>query len=414
MSLPPLDDGGAGDDEPEPRVGPPPDPMDRIWRHPSELPRLRERPPGVPVPARSGSPRLRGVLVPLGVGALGAILTVAVLAAAGAFDRHSVAGDAGPSAPNGAIGTIASLATKVAPSIVAVRVSTAGGIRNGSGVCVRHAGQILTSERLVTGALRVDVVTADGVEHPARVIGRDVDSDLALVSIDNGLQAADLETAGALKLGDAVYAVGFSPSPSKAPWISAGTVSSLAGRVTDGPKGPTMAGLIETNALMENAVAGGALVDGTGRVAGILMTPVSGRDPTIAVPIAFASEVADALRTGGHVDHGWIGLNGHRAPNGLVVTAVARGGPSEQAGIKVGDVITDADSQLIGSTSDLMATVRAHWPGERIPITLLRARDPLDVSVRLAQMPAGAPAAPGATTTTVPTNPVQALTPTSS
>ena len=177
-------------------------------------------------------------------------------------------------------------------------------------------------------------------------------SDLALLSIDGALDAADLAGTGSLRVGEPVYAVGADTSGS--PWVSEGIVSSLAGKVAT--NATTMTGLIETNALTEPAVAGGALLDAKGRVAGILMTPVDGHPATVAVPIRFASRVADALRADGHVDHGWLGLAGTVSAGGrLVITALADGGPSQKAGLRVRDVVVSADSQPIATINDLMA-----------------------------------------------------------
>jgi S1-C subfamily serine protease len=277
-------------------------------------------------------------------------------------------------------------------------VGKSGGARTGSGVCIRHAGQVLTSDRLVAGASRVEIVTSDGKVQTAGVIGRDPVSDLALLSIDGSLEAADLATTQSLRVGEPVYAVGADTLGT--PWVSVGIVSSLAGRVAT--SSTTMSGLIESNALTEPAVAGGALLDADGRVAGILMTPVEGNPATVAVPIRFAGRVADALRADGHVDHGWLGLAGKvTAGNRLVITALAVGGPSQNAGMRVGDVVVSADAQPIATINDLMATARRYWPGDHIQLDVTRGRDELTISVRLARMPRGP--APATTTSSSPT-----------
>ncbi|MDQ1534220.1 MAG: hypothetical protein QOF28_1981, partial [Actinomycetota bacterium] len=375
MSLPP-DDGGAGDDDPGPSGGPP-HPMDRVWRHPSELPSIGESgAAGGPSPkARNPGPaRVRSLLVPLGAGAVGALLTVGVLAAAGVLDQGGTPTAASRTTSAGpATNEIADIAREVAPAIVAVRVVGKSGVaRTGSGVCIRHAGQVLTSDRLVAGARHVEIVTSDGKVQTAGVIGRDPVSDLALLSIDGALEAADLATTQSLHVGEPVYAVGADTLGT--PWVSVGIVSSLAGRVAT--SSTTMCGLIESNALTEPAVAGGALLDADGRVAGILMTPVDGNPATVAVPIRFAGRVADALRADGHVDHGWLGLAGKvKAGNRLVITALAVGGPSQNAGMRVGDVVVSADAQPIATINDLMATARRYWPGDHIQLDVTRGRD---------------------------------------
>jgi putative serine protease PepD len=388
VSLPPIDDGGVGDDDPEPTpTGGPPHPMDRIWRHPSELPAIAD------APARGAGPSWRrSLLLCVGAGAVGALVAVGVLAAAGAFDQQSSPGRAASSPPS-STDAISVLTARVAPAIVAVRVSTKDGTRTGSGVCIRHGGQVLTSFRLVTGARSLVVLTSDGTARAARVIGDDPASDLSLLSTTGELDAADLAPAP-LKIGDAVYAVGTDAAGSR--WVSSGIVSSLDGRVTAG--GTTMSGLIEINSIAESFVAGGALLDSGGRVAGILMTPVTGHPTAIAVPIDFASKVADGLRVDGHVDHGWLGLAGKVSGGHLVITQLAKGGPSQRAGIQVGDVIVAVDSQPIDSMDDLMAAARGHWPGQRLDVVISRDRSNVSLAVKLASMPA--PTTSSAPTTT--------------
>jgi serine protease DegS len=252
---------------------------------------------------------------------------------------------------------------------------------------------VLTSVRLVTGARSLVVLTSDGTARAARVIGDDPASDLSLLSTTGELDAADLAPAP-LKIGDAVYAVGTDAAGSR--WVSSGIVSSLDGRVTAG--GTTMSGLIEINSIAESFVAGGALLDSGGRVAGILMTPVTGHPTAIAVPIDFASKVADGLRDDGHVDHGWLGLAGKVSGGHLVITQLAKGGPSQRAGIQVGDVIVAVDSQPIDSMDDLMAAARGHWPGQRLDVVISRDRSNVSLAVKLASMPA--PTTTSAPTTT--------------
>jgi putative serine protease PepD len=406
VSDPPIDEGGAADDEPDPSPGAPPHPMDRIWRHPSELPALPSE-SGARTGGRAAPNGLRSLLGPLGAGAIGALLTVAVLAGAGAFDRPgSTSAATPPTRPAVSPDAIRNAAKRVAPAIVAVRVVSKTGSRSGSGVCIRRVGQVLTSYRLIAGSTHLEVVTSDGTVRPASIIGRDPASDLALLEVKDGLEAADLAAPRSVAVGDAVYAVG--ADSTGAPWVSAGVVSSLDGRVAS--DGTTMSGLIESNVPAALAVAGGALLDRQGRVVGILMTPVKGRPTTTAAPIALASRIADGLRTAGYVDHGWLGVAGTETPRGQVrVTALAAGGPSDQAGIHKGDIVLNVDSQPISTMDDLMAAVRGHWPGERIYVELSRKGSDLTVIVRLSHMPR-APSSPARTTASTTTSTTTATT----
>jgi S1-C subfamily serine protease len=336
----------------------------------------------------------------LGAGAIGALFTVAALGAAGVLDTGT-----SPAAPRSTTATpvvdaIASAWKRVSPAIVTVRVVGKKGSRTGSGVCIRHAGQVLTNYRLVAGARSVSVVAADGSVKNAKVVGQDPASDLALLAINGALDAADLAAPRSLEPGDPVYAVG---SDSKgSPWLSSGIVSSLDGHVASG--GTTMTGLIESNALIQPWVAGGALLDVHGRVVGILMTPVPGHLATVAVPVLLVTQITEGLRAYGRVDHGWLGLAGRANTEGqVVITALAARGPSERAGIKKGDVIVSVDSQTINTMDDLMAAARGHWPGDRIHVVVRRDDEDRTFLVRLSRMPRTPviTAASATTTTTV-------------
>lgn len=367
--------------------------MDRVWRHPSELP-ADPAPPRSGAGASVGSTLRRSILLCVGAGAVGALVAVGILAAAGAFDQQSGPGPATANSPR-PTDAVAAVTARVAPAIVAVRVTTKDGSRTGSGVCIRHGGQVLTSYRLLGGSRSVAIVTSSGATRTAHVIGADPSSDLALLSTKGDLDTADL-AADPLRIGDPVYAVGTDSAGS--PWVSSGIVSSLDGRVTG--DGTTMSGLIEIDSIAESFAAGGALLDGGGNVAGILMTPVTGHPTAVAVPIGFASKVADGLRADGHVDHGWLGVAGRVAGGHLVITQLAKGGPSQRAGIKVGDVIVAVDAAPIGDMGDLMAAARGHWPGQHLEVVVSRDRSDLSLSVKLSRMPVPATTVAAATTTT--------------
>ena len=106
-----------------------------------------------------------------GAGAVGALLTVGILAAAGVFDQQSSPGSSTAAGSPQPTDNIAEVAARVAPAIVAVRVTTKDGTRTGSGVCIRHGGQVFTSYRLVAGSQSVAIVTAHGTSRVARVVG---------------------------------------------------------------------------------------------------------------------------------------------------------------------------------------------------------------------------------------------------
>ncbi len=372
-----------------------PDPLDRIWRHPSEL-NPAEMPAAAPSsprssrtgPSSSRRARPRRWLVPVGAALAGAGGTIALLVAFGAvtLDRS-----VDPAAADAArVPAPKAVATRLAPSIVAVSVRDAGGLRRGSGVCIRHEGEILTSARLVAGADRIDVLTVDGMRAQATVVGIDPTTDLALLRIDEQVVAVEIARTRA-GVGDPVYAVGADGSGHATPWVSRGIVASTDGLVALAD-GPAMAGLIQTDAIVDAAGAGGALVDDDGNVIGVLFAPIANRPGAMALPIDLATEVADRLRSLGHADHGWLGVRGVDTPEGPWVVAVTDRGPAARSGLAVGDVVRSIDGRVVSTMAEVTAVVRRNWPGEQIEIEVVRGRRSLRIRVRVAPTPTPDPA----------------------
>ncbi len=294
------------------------------------------------------------------------------------------------------------VAVAVGDSVVAVSARDRSGTRRGSGVCIRQSGEILTSDRLIGDADKIDVTTADGVVHPARVRGRDATTDLVLLDIEAGTPTtpagspsalADAKALGepaqfaahASRTGDTVWVVG-APSPGdSAPWMSSGLVASTDTLVAMS-SGPTTSGLLETAAASSSAATGGALVDHSGDVTGIVLSPVGDDRMTFAVPIATALSIANDLRMYGYAPHGALGINGVDGSAGPTVSAVTVGGPAARAGVRVGDVIDSVDGHEVYSMDDVMAVVRHDRPGQPVDVVLERGMTTLQLRVTLTSM----------------------------
>jgi S1-C subfamily serine protease len=386
--LPPFDDG------PERPFGSLPHPLDRLWLHPSELS------PHAGASATRTKPLWTTTLV---AGAAGAILTLAVLGAVGALGRSSDQPSDGSVVPTStAIATARVVAVAVADSVVAVIASDRLGTRRGSGVCIRRSGEILTSARLVGDASKIDVTTADGVVHRARVLGRDATTDLVLLDVESGTAAVTDPgpnappvskalaepaqfAAQAPRAGDMVWVVG-APSPgTSAPWMRRGLLASTDSLVA-APAGPTTSGLLETAAVSGSGSTGGALVDQSGDVTGIVLSPVGDARMTYAVPIATALSVANDLRAYGHATHGALGINGVDASAGPTVSTVTAGGPAAHAGVHVGDVLDTVDGHEVYSMDDVMAVVRHDRPGRAVVVVLERGATIMRLRVTLSSM----------------------------
>ncbi len=375
-----------------------PDPLDRLWMHPSELSPLV----GASTTATTRHrPLWTATLV---AGAAGAILTLGVLSAVGALGGsadnvgdHEVVPTSAPmisSAETTPIVNAATVATGIGPSVVAVTVRDKSGTRRGSGVCVRRshgvvttANEVITSDRLVGSSENVTVTTSNGVVHTASIVGRDATSDLVLLRLDSGIPAAE-SSRRAPQPGENVWVVGAGRPGATSPWMTSGTLASTDSLVSVST-GPNTSGLLETNAASVPASSGGALVDAAGDVTGIVLAPVGDSQMTYAVPIETALSIADDLRTKGYARHGALGINGIDAPAGPTVTGVVAGGPAERAGVQVGDIVMGVDKHEVDSMEDVMALVRHDEPGEPILVRLRRGSRLLTVNATLATMGAG-------------------------
>jgi serine protease Do len=369
----PLDEGSAEEHAPR---GALPDPLDRLWRHPTELPPLASgfvpAPPGRGVAGR----RSRAWMLPIVGGATGALVTVAALAVAGVLDRSASTADQAGVFSNGArvTSTAPSSAITAGLSIVAISARDGRGARRGSGVCVRHAGRVLTSARIVGNATTVDVLTGDGQQHRARVVGRDRSTDLVLLEVDGAASVPAARLANdAPAPGSSVWVLGAARPGSFDLWQSSGLLASTDAIVAV-HGGPMTSGLLETDASSGTAAAGGALLDRDGAVAGIVVSRVGESGTTYAVPIARAVAIGEELDERGFVPHGSAGISLVDTAHGPTIVNMSPDGPAARAGARVGDVVVSIDRRPVESPYDVMAIVSAGPPGGTVTFELRRAK----------------------------------------
>ncbi|HMG27391.1 MAG TPA: trypsin-like peptidase domain-containing protein [Acidimicrobiia bacterium] len=362
----------GSDPDDESSGGPPPDPSDRIWVHPSELTSFvaRSRP--------RSSRRGRWFALATGLAVVGAVAGIAAL---------MTVNDSSRSAP-ARTGVVQRIVATLAPSVVAVRAARGDQTSQASGVCVQ-AGQIVTSAHALDGTSAVAVVTSDGRTLPADVVATDPVSDLAVLSVDGTItQPAQLGASAGLQVGQRV--VGVAAGSGRHPWVDVGEIGSFNRAFVWGD-GVSVPGLIQTNMTAGTQHSGGALVDDRGAVVGILLVPPDSSTAGLALPIDQARDVAAQLTARGAVEHGWLGVwatdDTDRAGGGARVQGVVPGSPAAQAGMEQGDVIVEVGKggtpTAVASVSQLMSEVGKRRPGDRVSVTLYRDRGRRRVGVEL-------------------------------
>jgi S1-C subfamily serine protease len=314
-------------------------------------------------------------------GAAGALLTVVILALTGVFDRSTPATPAS-SKPEVSTPSALNNAVTVGLSMVAISARDDSGARSGSGVCVRHGTEVLTSAGLIGNARVIVVVTPDGTRHTARVVGKDRTTDLALLAMSTTVPAARL--AGSLpSAGSPVWIVGARATGGSMPWMSNGVLSSTDAVVTDAA-GPWTGGLLETDAAGGSSAAGAALVDSSGAVTGIVIGSFGSNGTSYAIPIGAADDVGEQLHTSGVAEHGTFGFTGADRLAGLTIASVVAHGPAAAVGVRVGDVVETINGYDVETMDDVMAAFGMADPNQTVTIALRRGTRSFKVQLKTA------------------------------
>ncbi|WP_372617486.1 S1C family serine protease [Falsiroseomonas sp.] len=278
---------------------------------------------------------------------------------------------------------------RAGPAVVNVAVRGARGGGAGSGVVVSPDGLILTNSHVVAGAEAMLVATAEGRRFPARLLGDDPDTDLALLraETDAALASASLGDSAALRPGQLAIAIGNPLGFSST--VTAGVVSAL-GRTLRGATGRPIEDLIQTDASLNPGNSGGALVDSRGEVVGINTAMIGGAQGIcFAVAANTARLVLGQLVRFGRVRRARLGLSGQLEAvprrfarlHGLVqatavlVTEVQRGSPADRAGVERGDLLLSAGGERMLGVDSLLRWLSGERVGAAAELLLLRRGD---------------------------------------
>ena len=277
----------------------------------------------------------------------------------------------------------------------------------GSGVIYDESGYILTNNHVIENARTIRVVLPDGRDFPAQLVGRDPQTDLAVLKIDGqNLPTAPLGDSDQLRVGEWVIAIGNALGLEGGPTVTVGVVSAL-GRSIEVPSGAVLESLIQTDAAINPGNSGGPLINLRGEVIGI-NTAAPGPTQTgfqpsgigFAISINSARPIIDDLVQYGRVRRAWLGVGvetltpglaarlGISVREGVVIGRVVRGGPAAQAGLQPGDVIVQMDGTTITNTSDLSNVLRQHQVGDSLTVEFVRDGARMQTTVTLGEAPA--------------------------
>jgi len=270
----------------------------------------------------------------------------------------------------------------------------------GSGVIVDPKGYIVTNRHVVEKADRVRVRLQDdppGVQHDAKVIGTDQETDLAVIKVDMDriLPAAKMGNSDSMQVGDWVLAVGSPFGLSET--VTAGIVSAKGRDIVPDRQFQTF---IQTDAAINPGNSGGPLVNMNGEVIGINTAILSETNAYAGVGFALPSktvvEVYNQLTGPEHrVSRGSIGIMFNQVENpaiarvygsgsGITVSTVVAGSPADQAGLKVGDTITAVDGKKVIKGNDLVSDIASRKPGSKVTLSFIRNGKPQEATVTVA------------------------------
>jgi serine protease Do len=272
----------------------------------------------------------------------------------------------------------------------------------GSGVIVSSDGYILTNNHVVAEADSIQVRLFDGRRLPAKVVGRDEQTDVAVIKVNaTGLTPIKRGNSDDLQVGEMVMAIGSPLRENLAHTVTQGIVSAKGRQL--GARAGSYEDYIQTDAAINPGNSGGALVNLDGEMVGInsaIATQSGGFEGIgFAIPSNMAFRVMDMLVSKGHVVRGYLGITPQdidekiasalkvREGEGVLVGDVAEGSPADKAGLQSGDIITMVDGRKMSSASQLRNQISQTPPDTRVALSMLRDGKEQELSVELGELP---------------------------
>ena len=278
----------------------------------------------------------------------------------------------------------------------------------GSGFVIDADGTIVTNNHVVRGAQSVSVTLDDGTVLPAKVIGRDARTDLAVLRVEAGRKLPFIEMGDSAHVRPGEWVIAMGNPFGLGGTVTAGIVSANGRDIGAGPYDS----FIQVDAPINQGNSGGPLFTQDGRVVGVntaILSPSGGSVGIgFAIPSDMVRKVVAELEQSGHVTRGYLGVETQKANAGIrnalklpadkdvgaLVAAVEPNSPAAKAGVQPGDVITSVDGRTVGTPRDLALDIAGLKPGSEAKIGLLRDGAAQTVTAEITTMKTTAAAGP--------------------
>jgi len=270
----------------------------------------------------------------------------------------------------------------------------------GSGMIMDAKGHILTNNHVVAGANEIQVLLADGQRYPAKLVGTDPKTDLAVIQIkaDENLPYVTFGDSDEMKVGNWVVAIGAPQGLDQT--VTQGIISAKHRRGILDPS--SYQDYLQTDAAINPGNSGGPLLNLQGKVIGVNAAIVSESGGFegigFAIPSNMAVHIADALIKNGKVERGWLGVSIRdltpdlqksmklNVSKGALIADVVKGGPADEAGLQKNDVVTAYQGKEIPDASSLQNEVANTSIGQKITLTVLRKGKSRDLKVKIGDL----------------------------
>jgi putative serine protease PepD len=310
---------------------------------------------------------------------------------------------------------VTQVANEVVPSVVTIAAHGPSGSGTGSGEVISSDGYILTNNHVIAIAAgsggSVEVLFSDGKTESASIVGRDPQTDLAVLKVQGSskLKVIAMGSSSSVQVGQPVVAIGAPLGLSGT--VTSGIVSALNRTVEvpgENDRSALLVSAVQTDASINPGNSGGALVNCEGQLvavptAGATVPSASGESSGgsiglgFAIPVDLAKSVSDEIIATGRVTHAFFGLqtapippeaaSQAGVPEGLFVQAVTPGGPAERAGLRASDVITSIDGKAATSNIQLQELTITKKPGDTVSVGYNRSGRSATTTVTLGSQP---------------------------